>query len=90
MACVRWWKAAIARIMAGFVGVALAGCASLATRAERRGGDTVTQWTLIGDYYGKGAANCSCFPVYFMEFNTAGDELYCKGGLFHEYLRHPK
>jgi hypothetical protein len=52
-----WWKAAIARTVAAAGCVALVGCASLATKAERRGGDAVTTWTLIGDYYGNGAAN---------------------------------
>jgi hypothetical protein len=37
--------------------VAQTACASLATQAARRGGDAVTQWTLIGDCYGNGAAN---------------------------------
>jgi hypothetical protein len=38
--------------------VGLAGCsASLDTLAVRRGGDAVTQWSLIADYYGAGAAN---------------------------------
>ncbi|MBV9949925.1 MAG: hypothetical protein JOZ69_23990 [Myxococcales bacterium] len=34
------------------------GCAStLDVKAARRGGDAVTQWTLIADYYGRGASN---------------------------------
>jgi hypothetical protein len=37
---------------------AAAGCApSLDAIAARRGGDVVTQWSLIADYYGAGAAN---------------------------------
>jgi len=36
----------------------LAGCSpSLDTVAARRGGDAVTQWSLIADYYGAGTAN---------------------------------
>jgi len=49
---------ALGRMVLALSCVALIGCASsLATEAERRGGDSVTQWTLIADYYGNGAAN---------------------------------
>lgn len=43
--------------------LALAACASLATEAQRRGGDAVTEWTLIGDCYGNGAANWRTLAV---------------------------
>jgi len=55
---VSWWKFALGRVVCALSCVALGGCASsLAAEAERRGGDTVTQWSLIADYYGNGAAN---------------------------------
>jgi hypothetical protein len=49
----------------------LAACASLATRAERRGGDTVTQWTLIGDDYGRGVANWRTLAIMQMAMHDA-------------------
>ncbi len=61
----------IARIMALLPWVALAGCASLATKAERRGGDAVTQWTLIGDYYGNGVANWRTLAIMQMAMHDA-------------------
>ncbi len=59
----RWWKPVIERIFAGSTCLALAACASLATKAERRGGDAITTWTLIGDYYGNGAANWRALAI---------------------------
>jgi hypothetical protein len=64
-------KAAIARILTALPCFALAACASLATRAERRGGDTVTEWTLIGDHYGKGAANWRTLAIMQMAMHDA-------------------
>jgi hypothetical protein len=71
MVCATWWKAAIDRIMVGLACLALAGCASLATRAERRGGDAVTQWSLIGDYYGNGMANWRTLAIMQMAMHDA-------------------
>src|SRR5258708_38160031 len=71
MACVRWCKTALDRIMAALPCLALAGCASLATKAERRGGDMVTQWTLIGDYYGNGVANWRTLAILQMAMHDA-------------------
>jgi hypothetical protein len=51
--------------------MALTACASLATKAERRGGDAVTQWTLIGDYYGRGAANWHTLAIMQMAMHDA-------------------
>jgi hypothetical protein len=65
------WKSSIGRIVAGLPCIALAGCASLATKAERRGGDAVTQWTLIGDYYGNAAANWRTLAVMQMAMHDA-------------------
>src|SRR5580658_10983144 len=73
MACVNLRKTVIARIMAGLPSVALAACASLATKAERRGGDAVTQWTLIGDYYGNGGANWHTLSIMQMAMHDAGN-----------------
>src|SRR5580658_3938164 len=66
-----WWKTAIVRIVAGSLGMALTACASLATKAERRGGDAVTEWTLIGDYYGSAAANWRTLAVMQMAMHDA-------------------
>src|SRR5580658_5186844 len=71
MACVNLRKTVIARIMAGLPSVALAACASLATKAERRGGDAVTQWTLIGDYYGNGDANWRTLAIMQIAMHDA-------------------
>src|SRR5260221_7177748 len=71
MASVRCWKAAIDCIIAGFPCLALTACASLATKAEHRGGDAVTQWTLIGDYYGNGAANWRTLAIMQMAMHDA-------------------
>jgi hypothetical protein len=49
----------------------MAACASLATEAERRGGDTVTQWTLIADYYGNGVANWRTLAIMQMAMHDA-------------------
>ena len=51
--------------------LALAACASLATEAQRRGGDTVTEWTLIGDFYGNGAANWRTLAVLHTAMHDA-------------------
>jgi hypothetical protein len=71
MACARWYESWVARIMAGLPCIALTACASLATKAERRGGDAVTQWTLIGDYYGNAAANWRTLAVMQMAMHDA-------------------
>jgi hypothetical protein len=71
MACVNLRKTVIARVMAGLPCLALAACASLATKAERRGGDAVTQWTLIGDYYGNGNANWRTLAIMQMAMHDA-------------------
>jgi hypothetical protein len=57
--------------MGGLPCIALAACASLATKAERRGGDAVTEWTLIGDYYGNAAANWRTLAVMQMAMHDA-------------------
>jgi hypothetical protein len=59
------------RILGVFPCVALMACSSLATKAERRGADTVTQWTLIGDYYGNGAANWRTLAIMQMAMHDA-------------------
>jgi len=56
-------RATIHRTLVWLPCLALAACASLATEAQRRGGDTVTEWTLIGDFYGNGAANWRTLAV---------------------------
>lgn len=48
-----------------------AACASLATTAQQRGADTVTQWTLIGDYYGHGAANWRSLAILHTAMHDA-------------------
>lgn len=59
------------RIVACASSLALTACASLATQAERRGGDAVTSWTLIGDYYGRGAANWRTLAIMQMAMHDA-------------------
>jgi hypothetical protein len=71
MVCVRWWKAASVCITPVLLCLALSACTSLATKAERRGGDAVTQWTLIGDYYGNGAANWHTLAIMQMAMHDA-------------------
>jgi hypothetical protein len=45
-------------VLGALLCIGVAGCSSsLDTVAARRGGDAVTQWSLIADYYGAGAAN---------------------------------
>ncbi len=63
MECASRWMAAIGRVLVAGICLGLAACASLATKAERHGGDAVTQWTLIADYYGDGAANWRTLAV---------------------------
>jgi hypothetical protein len=65
------WKSRLFRITAGLPCIALAACVSLATKAERRGGDSVTQWTLIADYYGNRAANWRTLAVMQMAMHDA-------------------
>jgi hypothetical protein len=62
---------AIERALAGLALLALSACASLATQAERRGADAVTQWTLIGDYYGNGTANWRSLAILQMAMHDA-------------------
>ena len=71
MVGVRWWKAGIARIVVAVPTLALAACGSLTTKAERRGGDAVTQWTWIGDYYGDGAPNWRTLAIMQMAMHDA-------------------
>jgi hypothetical protein len=59
------------RRLAGFASVILSACASLATQAEHRGADAVTQWTLIGDHYGNGAANWRTLAIMQMAMHDA-------------------
>jgi hypothetical protein len=61
----------VIRILAWMPCLALAACATLATKAERRGGDTVTQWTLIGDHYGNGVANWRTLAIMQMAMHDA-------------------
>jgi hypothetical protein len=65
------WKSWVGRVAAGLPCIALTACASLATKAEGRGGDAVTQWTLIGDYYGSAAANWRTLAVMQMAMHDA-------------------
>jgi len=71
MACVTSWKTVVARVMAALPCLGLAACATLATKAEHRGGDAVTEWTLIGDYYGDGAANWRTLAILQMAMHDA-------------------
>jgi len=57
--------------MAGLACLVVAACASLATRAEHRGADAVTQWTLIGDYYGHGSANWHSLAILHLAMHDA-------------------
>ena len=59
------------RILAWIPCLTFAACATLATRADRRGGDTVTQWTLIGDDYGRGVANWRTLAIMQMAMHDA-------------------
>jgi hypothetical protein len=63
--------AAIGRGAAVVSCLGLAGCASLAAEAERRGGDPVTEWTLIGDYYGNREANWRTLAIMQMAMHDA-------------------
>jgi hypothetical protein len=66
------WKSALGRVVAVCLCLVPAACASsLATQAERRGADAVTQWTLIGDYYGNGAANWRTLAVMQVAMHDA-------------------
>src|ERR1700677_1127405 len=65
------WMARLGRVGALFGALCLTACASLATKAERRGGDAVTQWTLIADYYGNGAANWRTLAIMQMAMHDA-------------------
>lgn len=70
MTCVRKCKVVLRGIVVGAL-PSLAACASLATQAERRGADTVTQWTLIGDDYGGGVANWRTLAITQMAMHDA-------------------
>jgi hypothetical protein len=65
------WRADGVSIVLGYLCLALTACATLATNAERRGGDAVTQWTLIGDYYGNGDANWRTLAIMQMAMHDA-------------------
>jgi hypothetical protein len=74
MASVTWSrssKPAGGFIFGAIACLALAGCASLATTAEHRGGDAVTEWTMIGDYYGNGMANWRTLAIMQMAMHDA-------------------
>jgi membrane-associated phospholipid phosphatase len=51
--------------------LAAVSCASLVGEAERRGGDSVTEWTLIADYYGNGDANWRTLAILQMAMHDA-------------------
>jgi hypothetical protein len=54
------------------LGLVWAGCASsLVAEAQRRGGDPVTEWTLIADYYGNGHANWRTMAILQMAMHDA-------------------
>jgi len=71
MECVKVWRTVVARVTVALPCLALVGCASLATKAERRGGDAVTEWTLIADYYGSGEANWRTLAILQMAMHDA-------------------
>src|SRR5882672_11101444 len=71
MGSVSGWRAIVGRVVAASVCLPLIACASLATKAQRRGGDTVTQWTLIADDYGNGAANWRTLAIMQMAMHDA-------------------
>jgi hypothetical protein len=48
---------AVGRVVIAVAFLHTTACASLATKAEARGADAVTEWTLIADCYGNGAAH---------------------------------
>src|SRR5271155_4866736 len=65
-------KPVLCRILAALSCLALASCASsLAAVAERRGGDAVTQWTLIDDYYGNGVADWRALAIMHIAMHDA-------------------
>jgi hypothetical protein len=61
------WK----RALVALASLLLPACASLATQAEQRGAGTVTQWTLIGDYYGHGTANWRSLAILHRAMHDA-------------------
>jgi hypothetical protein len=60
-------------IVAGFVCLLLAGCSSvdLADQSIAEGGDPVTQWTLIADFYGRGNANWRTLAIMHRAMHDA-------------------
>jgi len=60
-----------ARWLVGLACLLAESCASLATTAQQRGAGAVTQWTLIGDYYGRGAANWRSLAILHMAMHDA-------------------
>ena len=71
MGWANWWRASVGPVAAICVCLPLVACASLATKAQSRGGDTVTQWTLIADDYGNGAANWRTLAIMQMAMHDA-------------------
>jgi hypothetical protein len=66
------WKQAAQRSLAGLASLLLPACASsLANRAEQLGAGTVTQWTLIADYYGHGTANWRSLAILHRAMHDA-------------------
>jgi len=60
-------------IVAGIVCLLLAGCSSvdLADQSIAEGGDPVTQWTLIADFYGRGNANWRTLAIMHRAMHDA-------------------
>jgi hypothetical protein len=68
--CSAAWGA-VRRSTAGLACLSLAACGSLASQAERRGADAVTEWTLIADFYGDGASNWRTLAIMHMAMHDA-------------------
>ncbi|HSY24211.1 MAG TPA: vanadium-dependent haloperoxidase [Polyangiaceae bacterium] len=66
----RRWPAA-GRLFACLACLSLTACGSLASQAERRGADAVTEWTLIADFYGGGASNWRTLAIMHMAMHDA-------------------
>jgi hypothetical protein len=61
----------VGRIVLAVAFVHATACASLATKAEARGADAVTEWTLIADCYGNGAANWRTLAIMHVAMHDA-------------------
>lgn len=64
-------SAGMALVGACLLSLLLGGCGSLANQAERRGADSVTEWTLIADDYGEGASNWRTLAIMHMAMHDA-------------------